>query len=366
MTSSPSFPPELLEQSSAAKLHYFKGITVPHLHLQTALDHLLLNLQEPADTSIVFIVGPSGVGKTTLRLRAEKILLENSLPRLRENPEIVPVAGVDVVAPEQGKFSHRDYYIRLLEAIGDVLVSYKTYPGYDFSPDPIHTTKNSAALRRSLEQVLHRRQVKTLMIDEAQHLLMMAGAHQMLQQMNWIKSIANITRTTHVLFGTYELLNCCGLSGQLSRRSEDLHLSRYHLDAPQEVTEFLRILHTFQAHMPFPDPPSLDQWYEYLLQYSIGCIGILKHWLLRALRSAMLEDAPTLTLEHLQHTEISTTRYRQLQEEVKAGERQLHNDKPSHAHSSPSKQSTQPKPPSRRKGRVGTRKPKRDPVGGQT
>lgn len=57
---------------------------------------------------------------------------------------------------------------------------------------------------------------------------MMAGGHQMLQQMNWIKSIANITNTTHVLFGTYELLNCCSLSGQLSRRSEDIHLPRYH------------------------------------------------------------------------------------------------------------------------------------------
>ncbi|MCW5318120.1 hypothetical protein GTQ43_31530 [Nostoc sp. KVJ3] len=49
--------------------------------------------------------------------------------------------------------------------------------------------------------------------------------------MNWIKSIANTTGTVHILFGTYDLLNCCRLSGQVSRRSEDIHLPRYCSDS---------------------------------------------------------------------------------------------------------------------------------------
>lgn len=44
MTESSRFPLELLEQSPTAKLHYFKNITVPHHHLQFALNQLLLNL----------------------------------------------------------------------------------------------------------------------------------------------------------------------------------------------------------------------------------------------------------------------------------------------------------------------------------
>ena len=360
MTESSSFPLELLEQSSAVKLQYFKNITVPHQHLQSALNQLLLNLQEPADISIFFIVGPTGVGKTTLRLRAEKMLLEEYLPDLLTHPGQVAIAGMEVVAPESGKFSHRDYYIRALEAVGEVLVAYKSSYGLDYSPDPIHTSKQSAALRRSLENVLRYRQVNTLMIDEAQHLLMTAGAHQMLQQMNWIKSIANVTNTTHALFGTYELLNCCRLSGQLSRRSDDIHLPRYRGQIQADVTEFVKVLQSLQRHIPLAQEPTLDQWYEYLLDYSIGCVGILKTWLIRAFRNALVEEAKTLTMKHLQQSEYSAARRQQLLEEAEAGERRLHNDGPSiiGSHALP-----EDKSPPVRKSRVGKRNPKRDPVG---
>lgn len=360
MTESSGFPLELLEQSPTAKLQYFKNITVPHYHLQFALNQLLLNLQEPADISVFFIVGPTGVGKTTLRLRAEKVLLEECLPDLLNNPGQIALAGMEVVAAEHSKFSHRDYYIRALEAIGEVLADYKSSYGIDELPDPIHTSKSSAALRRSLENVLRYRQIKTFMIDEAHHLLMTAGAHQMLQQMNWIKSIANITNTTHALFGTYELLNCCRLSGQLSRRSDDIHLPRYQGEIPADVTEFVKVIQTFQHHLPLAQESALDQWYEYLLEYSIGCVGILKTWLLRALRNALIEDAKTLTRKHLQQSEYSAARRQQLREEAEAGERRLQEDRSSvmGSHDPPPG-----KIPLVRKGRVGKRNPKRDPVG---
>jgi AAA domain len=360
MTEVSSFPLELLAQSPIAKLQYFKEITVPHQHLKSALDYLLLNLQEPADISIFFIVGPTGVGKTTLRLRAEKLLLEKYLPDLLINPGQIAIAGMEAVAAEQSKFSHRDYYIRALEAIGEVLASYKTSYGIHDPSDPIHPSRSSAALRRSLEKVLQYRQVKIFMVDEAHHLLMTAGAHQMLQQMSWIKSIANITNTTHALFGTYELLNCSRLSGQLSRRSEDIHLPRYRADIQEDVTEFRKVIQTFQQHLPLSKEPALNQWHEYLLDYSIGCVGILKTWLFRALRDALLEDAKTLTMKHLRQSEYSAARRQQLCEEADAGERRLQESKSSVAAFTVSPAD---KKQSVRKGRVGKRNPKRDPVG---
>jgi AAA domain len=363
MTESSCFPPSLLEQPPAAKLHYFKGVTVPHHHLQSALNQLLLHLQEPADISVLFIVGPTGVGKTTLRLRAEKVLAEEYLSTLLDNPGQIAVAAMEVVASEQSKFSHRDYYIRALEAIGEILANYKSSYGIHTTPDPIHTSKSSAALRRALENVLRCRQVKTFMIDEAQHLLMTAGAHQMLQQMNWIKSIANITNTTHALFGTYDLLNCCRLSGQLSRRSDDVHIPRYRGDIQADVTEFVRVVQTFQRHLPLEQEPQLEQWYEYLLEYSIGCVGILNTWLIRAFRNALVEDAKTLTLKHLQQTAYSAPRRQQLQEEAEAGERRLQESKSSIVISTVLP-TDQPRPARQsRQGRVGKRHPKRDPVG---
>lgn len=44
--------------------------------------------------------------------------------------------------------------------------------------------KDSPALRRAMEKVFRYRQLKAFTVDEAQHLLMISGGHQMLQQMN--------------------------------------------------------------------------------------------------------------------------------------------------------------------------------------
>ncbi|WP_265277942.1 hypothetical protein [Nostoc sp. KVJ3] len=66
------FPQALLTQSSTERLNYFQRITIGHLRLKQALDILLMNLQQPTDICVLFVVGPAGVGKTTLRLRTEK------------------------------------------------------------------------------------------------------------------------------------------------------------------------------------------------------------------------------------------------------------------------------------------------------
>lgn len=354
-----AFPPTLLDQSPIEKLNYFKSITVPHRYLQTALDQLLLALHEPADSSVFFIVGPTGVGKTTLRKRAEKLLLEAFLSELQAHPGQIAVASVEAIPIEQGKFSHRDYYIRALESLNEVLSVYKSCYQLETVLDPIHSSKSSAALRRALESTFHHRRVKAFMIDEAQHLLMMAGGRQMLQQMNWIKSMANITSTPHVLFGTYELLNCAQLSGQLSRRSEDIHLPRYHLDHSEDVAEFVRVIQTFQQHLPLSQAPALHHRYEYLMKGSLGCIGILKAWLMKALRNALAQESKTLTLQHLQANAYSMSRLKQLQEEAEMGERRL-----SATQASPLAEEVESMPKTlKHQSRVGKRHPKRDPVG---
>ena len=67
-----AFPPELLQRSASERLAYFRSYTVAHPHLRTVSDALQRAIQEPAGASLIFVIGPTGVGKTTLRLRIEK------------------------------------------------------------------------------------------------------------------------------------------------------------------------------------------------------------------------------------------------------------------------------------------------------
>jgi AAA domain len=327
-TDSRPFPLTLLSQPIAERLAYFQHITVPHQKLRRALTTLLMNIEAPLDLSVFFVVGPAGVGKTTLRRRAEKLLLEGALPTMSHVSSWLPVAAIEAVPAEKGTFSYKDYYLRVLEALNplhpqerkegediDLRVnsSLYYYPGFQ--------GKNPDTLRRILEQAMKRHQLKAFMIDEAQHLVMVAGGKQMLHQMNWLKSMANLTETIHVLFGTYDLLNCCTLSGQVSRRSDDIHLARYLPEESEDIEEFRRVIQTFQEHLPLLEEPNLIQYQDYLLDYSIGCVGILNTWLTKSLRMALAEEAKTLDLQHLQQNEYSSARRKQIQHEAESGEK---------------------------------------------
>jgi hypothetical protein len=187
----------------------------------------------------------------------------------------------------------------------------------------------------------------------------------MLHQINWIKSIANLTSTVHILFGTYELLNCATLNGQVGRRSEDIHFSRYHSEIPEDVAEFIRIIRTFQRHIPLPTEPNLEPHYEYLFSGSVGCVGLLKNWMARSLRVALAEEAHNLSAKHLKQGAFSFDRIKKIREEAEQGERLFRNE-PNFSNKKPLKEFDTGLPvitDSSKKSRVGQRKPKRDPVG---
>ena len=115
--------------------------------------------------------------------------------------------------------------------------------------------KVTSELRWALEQALRHRRPTAFIVDEAQHFKRIASGRRLLDQMDTIKSLANLTGITHVLIGTYELLGFSQLSAQLDRRSCEIHFPRYHIDVPEEMLAFKRILLTFQRHLPLMGEP---------------------------------------------------------------------------------------------------------------
>jgi len=95
------------------------------------------------------------------------------------------------------------------------------------------------------------------LIDEAQHLFTLASGRRLEDQLNVLKSLANRSNTVHVLFGTYELFRVRNLSGQLSRRSIDIHFPRYDAAKASDRRTFARILQTFAEQMPLAESPDL-------------------------------------------------------------------------------------------------------------
>ena len=123
----------------------------------------------------------------------------------------------------------------------------------------------------------------------------MSSGRRLSDQLDVIKSIANRTGTVHVLLGTYELLAFRNLSAQLSRRSIDIHFPRYRADDPNDRKMFLTVLRSFEQQLPLSEPPDLMKEWEYLYERSVGCVGVLKDWLVRALTGVFRRNAAVLT-----------------------------------------------------------------------
>ncbi len=165
-------------------------------------------LREPGGALLIFIIGPTGVGKTTLLTFIEQRLLKQAQTQLSHDPDHVPVIKLDAMAPSARQFRWPDFYTRALMAVSEPLIDYKVERGAIL---PVFNEKmgrhvpprlvgDAAALQRSWEQVLKYRRPEAILIDEAQHFAKTAGGTRLEDQLDHVKSLAIATRTVYVIY----------------------------------------------------------------------------------------------------------------------------------------------------------------------
>src|SRR5258708_18001269 len=279
--------------------------------------------------SLIFVFGPTGVGKTTLRLKIEQSIVSELLSELHEDLTKIPVVSVEAVAPESGSFNWRDHYTRLLHQLDEPLIDRKLNRQLEGVPPGSnrHFMPTSRAVgseyRYAVEQAIRYRRPVAVMIDEAQHLGKIASGRRLLDQLDVIKSIANQTKTVHVLFGTYDLLAFRNLNGQLSRRSIDVHLARYRAEDPEDRQIFINIVRSFEKELPFEEPSDLVRDWEFLYERSLGCVGVLKEWFVRAATVASRKGSRKLTRTTVESQALCLAQCEQLHREITDGELKL-------------------------------------------
>ena len=323
------FPPELLSQPWSARIDYFQAYMMAHPRLVATREALLNAIHEVPANSLILVFGPTGVGKTTLRVKIEQVLAAELLRMLEADRGRLPVVSVECIAPESGSFSWRDHFRRLLLQMDEPLVDYKINTAV-----PIHIRDKAvrfmpsaravgAEYHHAVERALAFRRPMAVLIDEAQHLARMSSGRRLSDQLDVIKSLANRTNTVHVLIGTYELLAFRNLSAQLSRRSIDIHFPRYKADDPDDLRVFRTIVKSFEQQLPLLEPPDLLKDWEYLYERSIGCVGILKDWLVRVLVSLSRRGAETLNRKDVEAHAPSVAQCDKMLSEAVEGEVRL-------------------------------------------
>lgn len=172
-SASQACPRSLLEQSLSERLQYFESYNAAHPRLVQATETLLRNIENPAGASFIFVYGPTGIGKTTMRLRTEQQLVQQVLPLLQSDKDRIPVVGIEAVGTESSSFNWKDYFTRGLIALEEPLIADKMDYGsqgvYRNEQGQLVVQPKVAApeLRRALEKALKYRQPQAFFVDEA-------------------------------------------------------------------------------------------------------------------------------------------------------------------------------------------------------
>jgi hypothetical protein len=326
---STGIPHDLMKCSSSERMEHFRSFTMAHPLLKEVDIALREAIDESAGASLIFVYGPTGVGKTTLRTRVENHLKESMLPLLQQDPGRVPVVSIEAAAPDSAQFSWKDYYKRALTALEEPLIDKKInylLGGLDRDVSGRLVVRGRTVgleLRHALENALVHRRPTAFFVDEAQHLTKVRGGRKLHDQLDSIKSLASLTSTVHVLVGTYELLPFRNLSAQLSRRSIDIHFRRYRAEDREDYALFRSVLFTFQRNLPLAGDSELLEHVDFCYERSIGCVGVLKDWLTRALSVALLSKSPVITRKILEKTAWSVEQSERMAREALEGEAAL-------------------------------------------
>ena len=383
------FPQELLMKSHTERLNYFKKHTVTHTLFEHIFQEVLFAIQDAQPGTLIFVYGPSGVGKTTLLKLIENVLTKQMLAQLNSDLERIPVVTLNAVETESSSFDWKDFFQRFLIKLNDPLPENKL----DLvPPDDIYKQNRyllesgdkgtARKYRRTVERLLQYFNPLTVLIDDAQHMGKVVSSRKLLNQLNVVKSVADQSNTVYVLSGTYELIPFLNLNDQLSRRSIHVQFPRYKVAIKEDRERFISTLNTFQQHLPLEKAPDLISRWDYFYERTIGCIGTLNDWLERSLSLAVRDGgkemkpahwekrSPLLSQCQKKFLEVSDAENK-LEEKAddwlgfrnKLGFSGLENESISSGSKNEEEMPSTKSKSSRRKNRVGIRNPHRDPVG---
>lgn len=316
---------QVLRFSVEDRLEYFHGIRLSHPRVSEAMADLKLMAKPGAGSDITLLIGPTGVGKSTVvNILQEQFLKENS-EKMRADPGMIPIAVAEAPASGEQHFSWRIFYQRLGESLQEPLMSKKqeTITGDGrVTVRPVSTSATVAALRTSVEKALIRRKTSIVVVDEAVHLLRNLQGSSLENHMDAIKSLANICGVNMILVGSYDLLSLMNLSGQVARRTSIVHFPRYFTGEKLDEAAFGKVLAKLVTYLPIEEKVDLSEYASDLHQACVGCVGILKDTLSRAL-ALSLGDGGKWKDAYLEKAILSPAQLGAILKETVEGEKQM-------------------------------------------
>ena len=164
------FPADLLKADKVERSQYFQGVIVNHVKLSEVIQKVYKLIINPSSqSSIITVIGPTGVGKSTLIPRVEKLLIERSLEDKNFHPGRIPVVSLEAASPSSGNFDWKDYHNRALLKMEEPLIDYSTQEIHRDAngKTKVRSSTSTNKLRHAQENALRYRQPYAIIIQHS-------------------------------------------------------------------------------------------------------------------------------------------------------------------------------------------------------
>ncbi len=268
---------------------------------------------------IVLLLGPTGVGKTTLVEALER--------RAGPSADGIVLMTCPPVVGRRGYDFGKMHWRLIAKAAGDPFPDDHVSPdvarsqlqrGHVWRDRPVTTDE----YRLGVLAMLRQRGARAVVLDEAQHMTRVPSARSQADQLDVIKDSVDRSGIPHVLVGTYELSVMVAPGDQLGRRSLVVHFPPYRPSEAAEREAFQRIFGQLVSALPLADPrlswAALRAHLSDVYVGCAGCVGILKDWLCRALQLVIESGAECVDWPVMDRCRLSDQALYAVAEEIRS------------------------------------------------
>lgn len=305
-------------------------IFVFHSIFEEVFTEILRFIQYGRSDECLCVIGPTGVGKSKMKVYLVDYLVQQSLNGWQ--PGCHHPITIEAPAKARRDFPWRAFLEDLLLLLGEKDIRRKVdldevqRRKQNFVHPPFSSGLSISQLEHLAKLRINTLKPSAILIDEAQNMVEGMSETDRKTNVNRLKYWANSMDTKFILFGTHESKHVLNLNEQLSRRIAPIYFPRYS-KTREGIEKFAQFYLGLREQLNLTVDKRIEDNFEDIYNYSLGCPGLLVTWIHHSISYCITSSAKSISKAVWESQKISATRLTTIERAIKTFELELEKSK---------------------------------------